>query len=79
MNVRIGNNSPMILGATSRDEIQTYSRLGRILAKANQESGLTIGIVIFNVYTCPVVLNVSYILICVNRYDYEMVCICYDM
>ena len=34
---------PIILGEISRNEKQTYSNLGRMTAKANQVSGLTIG------------------------------------
>ena len=45
---------------------QANLELDRTSAKVIQVSGLTIGMVIFDVDTCLMVLHVSYILICVN-------------
>ena len=56
---------------------QVNLELDRTSAKTIQVSGLTIGMVIFNVDMCPVVLHVSYILICVNCLWIDMLLICY--
>ena len=54
------------MGTNSRGRKQANLELDRTSVKVIQVSALTIDMIIFDVDTCPVILHVSYILICVN-------------
>ena len=66
---------------TSSSEKQANLELDRTSTKVIQASGLTMGMVIFDVDMCPMVLYM-YIDMCelfMDRYAYDMIGICYDM
>ena len=71
-------NKVKLLGISANEfegRKQVNLELARTSAKVIQVSGLTIGMVIFDVDMCPVVLHMSYILICVNCFGIGMLMI----